>query len=664
MSTVRNKNTLVYALCAGMALLSLLLVYGTGLMNTFRTQNYDLMFLMRGEILPPEEIVIVAIDEPSFANMGIQWPWPRQVHASLIDSLTAAGARTIGLDILFPENSSPAGDAVLKEALLRHGNVILASDIEVLNEENYQQVLRIMPAPDLSDPSLNVGFVNLPLDFDGTIRRANNRDEEQFAFSWLVAEKFHNDNCCNDLNVLIPQSQQLNFYGPPRHLETVSYYQALDAEYFLPDGFFQDKLVLVGLSVQSAVNVESGNADYFLYPFSTFDIGMISGVELQATATANFLDDSFVSQVSAPLIGFLSLLFTALALVLTLKSKPIVAVAGLLIVAAGGFWISVLLFSDNALFFPVTDLMAAPVLAFGFSFLGQFYLHYSDKKFVRQLFESYVAPEILKILEEDVSALQLGGKEVKATILFMDIMGFTTLSEQIKPNKLIEVLNVILGEVAECIIRHDGVVSDYIGDAVMGVWGSPLESQDHADKACKAAIEICRIVDKLNQTLDLSSPINIRVGVNTGKVISGNVGSEQKMKFTVMGDPVNLASRLEGINNFYKTKIIISKETVDALQHKFILRELDDIRVKGKKNAVKIFELSNTELGESLVDRYHQGKNAYQNNEWDKAAEIFKEILQEFPEDGPSATLLTRCHEYMQVPPESNWQGVHTFTEK
>ena len=664
MSTSRNRNNYVYAVCATLAVLLLLVAYVSGFMNYLRTQNYDLMFVVRGEIAPPEEVVIVAIDEPSFANMGIQWPWPRQIHAALIDSLTAAGASTIAFDILFPENSTPASDAALKAALLHHGNVILASDIEVHNEENYQQVMRIMPAPAINDPTLHLGFVNLLLDFDGVIRRVVNRDEEQYAFSYLAAAKYRDADCCVDHQTLEPSVQQLNLYGPPRHLETVSYYQAMDAEYFLPDGFFQDKLVFVGLSVQSAVNVESGNADYFLYPLSTFDTGMIAGVELQATASANYLEDNFVSQVSGTVLAVLSLVLTLLVLVLTLKSRPVIALGGLLVSGAAGFWVSTLLFSGSASFFPVTDLMAAPVLAFSFSFLGQFYLHYSDKKFVRQLFESYVAPEVLKTLEEDVTALQLGGREVNASILFMDIMGFTTLSEQMKPNELIEVLNVILGEVADCVITHNGVVNDYIGDAVMGVWGSPLESEDHADQACKAAIEICKIVDELNKTLGLSSPINVRVGVNTGRVVSGNVGSAQKMKFTVMGDPVNLASRLEGINNFYKTKIIISKETVDALTLGFPLRELDDIRVKGKENAVKIFELGNTALADDLVTRYHEAKAAYQADKWDEAANMFEEILAVVADDGPSNVLLERCRDYRDSPPNPDWNGVHTFTEK
>jgi adenylate cyclase len=267
---------------------------------------------------------------------------------------------------------------------------------------------------------------------------------------------------------------------------------------------------------------------------------------------------------------------------------------------------------------------------------------------------------------------QLGGKDQEIVILFSDIRSFTTLSEKLGARGTVNMLNEYFAEMVDVIFKHKGILDKYIGDAMMALFGAPFTADDDADRAVITAEEMMAELEQLNQKREDKGlqPIHIGVGLAMGKVVVGNIGSPKRMEYTVIGDSVNLASRLEGANKFYGTSILISESLATRLKRPTLLREVDKLRVKGKNEPVTIFEvaghLKGTERSvyESMLSLYQSGMDAYRVQHWDDAEKAFKAVLQLRPTDGPSALYLERIGQLRYAPPQENWDGVWTMTEK
>jgi adenylate cyclase len=256
------------------------------------------------------------------------------------------------------------------------------------------------------------------------------------------------------------------------------------------------------------------------------------------------------------------------------------------------------------------------------------------------------------------------------TVMFSDIRGFTTISEGLTPDELVRLLNEYLGKMTEIIFANQGTLDKYIGDAIMAFWGSPVPQEDHARRACAAALEMQGRLRELNQqwAAQERKQLRIGVGVNTGPMSVGNMGSPQRLAWTVMGDNVNLASRLEGINKQYHTGIAISEFTQQLVQKDFVSRELDRIRVKGKLHPVRIYELldfaNRSPQYDNLLTGFAEGLCAYRSQCWHQAIERFERLLVAYPDDGPTQEFLRRCHEYLKHPPAADWDGVYVMQSK
>jgi adenylate cyclase len=295
----------------------------------------------------------------------------------------------------------------------------------------------------------------------------------------------------------------------------------------------------------------------------------------------------------------------------------------------------------------------------------------SEKRKLRKTFSQYLSPGVIELIEKDPEKyIRTGGEMKELTILFSDIRGFTTISEKLTPDELVQLLNEYFGQMTEIVFATNGTLDKYIGDAIMAFWGSPYPQEDHAFRSCSCALQMVSGLAKLNEKLKSSGrpPIGIGIGLNTGQVNVGNMGSTRRLSWTVMGDNVNLASRLEGITKQYHVQLIISEATYRHVSSQFVCRELDKIRVKGKTQPVNIYELmdvaENSSAYESLLTGFDRAMQQYRKQNWTEAASRFADVLANFPDDGPAQVFLERAMEFSEHAPVGEWDGVYVMKTK
>lgn len=295
----------------------------------------------------------------------------------------------------------------------------------------------------------------------------------------------------------------------------------------------------------------------------------------------------------------------------------------------------------------------------------------SQKKFIKGAFSRYIAPDVIDQIMLNPEALQLGGENRRITIFFSDVAGFSTISEKLSPPELVALLNEYLSEMTDIIISHGGTIDKYEGDAIMAFYGAPQPYIDHELRACKAAIDMKK---KLREMQEKWRGIGqhelfVRMGMNTGLAVVGNMGSKMRMDYTAMGDSVNLASRLEGANKWYGTTAMISENTYNNVKEHVEVRKLDTIRVIGKTEPIVIYELfgmkgSLPQKVYDVIELYNKGLEMFSEHQWKKAHKFFNEALAILPDDGPSKTYVGRCEDYIKKPPSKNWDGVYSLKSK
>ena len=303
--------------------------------------------------------------------------------------------------------------------------------------------------------------------------------------------------------------------------------------------------------------------------------------------------------------------------------------------------------------------------------IHRFLQEQSEKQAVRSAFSTYMTPAVVEQVLENPELLALGGTRRDVTVFFSDIANFTSLSEGMNPETLVGWINEYLEAMSSIILKHGGTLDKFEGDGIMAFWGAPIEQPDHAHRAARAALECSAFVSGTlapRWRADGRPDLRVRIGVNTGDAVVGNMGSTSRMDYTVMGDAVNLAARLEAANKSYETTIMIGPETQNRIDGEFLCRELDDIRLKGKSIPTTVYELicprSETRPDlEELKARYEEGLKHYREGEWSKAMNLFESILQDQP-DGPAQTAIERCHHYASHPPPPDWDGVWQMHEK
>jgi adenylate cyclase len=640
------------------SLLLMLPLASSSLIRELESRVIDRFFEIRGAQTAPPGLLLVGIDEPSFQELHLAWPWPRSLHARLIDRLSAAGARLIVFDIIFSEPSDPENDEALAAAIMRAGNVVLAGTCDYTNDRLFARVINIRPLGLFADSAKGTGLAMIAPDNDGVVRHFAMQFEGE---STLPASALH---AVGRLDLPPELSGLIKFVGPARSIDTLSYSQILDDEHPVPPKRIRDSIVLVGRQLQASP-VPMDQTDLFPTPFFENTGIYTSGVEIHANIIHNLLTGQWVREVSTTVkliacFGYLllfSLIFTAISplrglLALGISSMGLTALC---------YWV-----------FHFFDFWAPPVMfVLGTSaiYTGNVVLQYMaeahQKRWIRSAFNRYVSPAVVESIVNDPSSLELGGHEVQATIFFSDLANFTSFSERLPPKDLVAFLNEYFTPMTNIILEHRGALDKFIGDAIMAFWGAPLRLENHAQYACDAALKMKETIAELRvgwrqRQLPL---LEVRMGIHSGPVVAGNVGSMERFNYTVLGDTVNLASRLEGANKCYLTTILISEDTFGLAGPAFLARELDSIRVKGRQAPVKIYELIGKRGEHELpfLDTFAEGLAEYKKRQWARAELHFRSIA---PQDPPSAIYMERCRHYMTNPPPEDWDGVFTQETK
>ncbi len=420
--------------------------------------------------------------------------------------------------------------------------------------------------------------------------------------------------------------------------------------------FFRDAHILVGVTANSLYDIRPR-------PFDA----QASGVENHATILDNILNNDFIVRPVTNELIKLYIISFILSLVFGYIIVKLGAVYGILvaIITIGGvfYYDQRFMFHKN-IYFP-GHLHAAQLLFQYFVItVFKFWKEESDKKEIREAFGKYVSASIINEMLKDPNNLKLGGQKRDLSILFSDIRGFTELSEKVEVGTLTLFLNEYLGSMTDILQANEGTLDKYIGDAVMGFWGAPLASDKHAILSVKTAVEMITKVFELNKVFKekYNITIDVGIGINTGSVSVGNFGSQKVFEYTVIGDNVNLASRLEGLNKYYGTRIIISETTKENLpQGMFHMREIDNVKVKGKHKPVKIYEVfpdvEEYSAVKSSLGEFETGLKNYYAQQWMESARIFLSIVQKNEKDKVSKEFISRCEYFMQNPPGKDWDG-------
>lgn len=639
------NRILAWCLALGAGLLVALLFW-LGLFNSWQGKLSDKLFLGHA---PSPEIAIIAIDNSSLKAIG-RWPWLRSVHARLLDILSTAQPKIIGLDVAFPEASPD--DAQLAVALKR-APVVLAAEAEGLHwvKGNLTAEKMLLPVGPLG-ASAEAGVTNLPPDSDGVVRRApqaiKTAGGEYQAFFFRLSPG------------VSPASVTINFAGPPGTFETFSYNDVLTGK-VLPETF-ENKIVLIGATAPDL-------HDEQLVP--TSNGRLMSGVEIHANIIQTILTRNFLREVPA-WVTILSIIFLALFCGLVFEYLKAVKALFTAIALAVLYLITALIWFDYGwilnLLFPLATIFLVYVIILLTQYLGE----EKAKRRLRKIFSQYVSPAVV----EEVLALdelKLGGVQKNLTVFFSDIRGFTSISEKLTPEELVHVLNEYLTAMTDLVFKHRGVVDKYMGDAIMAFWGAPLPDADHAYHTCVCAIEMVTKLQELQKHFGVHNlPVfNIGIGINTGEMVVGNMGSHERFDYTVMGDNVNLGSRLEGLNKEYGSGIIFSQFTLAELiktgqEKNLVYRFLDRVAVKGKNEPVEIYELlglnTDTRLTD-LVDKYQRAIGIFQQNNFLEAKRLFGEVLQKYPADGPALYYINRIDKIFSGEIK-DWDGVNRMKTK
>ncbi len=659
----------------------------------------DNRFLIRGPVQPTRKVVIIAIDDKSIRELG-QWPWSRVRIGELVKNLAEYGVKVSALDIVFSEPEARGGDLHFAEGIGLAGNVVMGyffrdeeqfPDPETLEQLTSAKVklLKIdrdvtsVPIPEYKNLTANIpllgaraldfGFFNQTPDSDGVFRKSPllllfNGDIYPSLALKALRYSYGSEILLNvavfgvkSLSIgkhLLPVNEHgelsLNYYGPTGTFRTISAVDIIKKRFKQDD--LKDCIAFVGAT-------EIGIYDIRNTPFDP----ALPGIEINATVAANSIDNRFIirdGRTAAIEIG--AVLFLPILLTFLLSLVP-GTLAGLGIFSAvtalflsGNYLLFNSYLIDVTIFYPLFSLSLSQVTAEAYRNL----IVERKGRSLKKAFSSYVSPDLVKQIEKDPDKLVLGGEQREITILFSDIRGFTTISEGLTPQELVRLLNEYLTPMTRIVLEEKGTLDKFIGDAVMAIFNAPLDLAGHPQAACRAALRMLETLKELNSGFSAKGMniIDIGIGINTGFAVVGNMGADIRFDYTAIGDSVNLASRLEGLNKYYGTHILVSEDTRKAVNSaEYNFREIDRVKVKGKHLPVLIYELF---VGDVLViGRFESGLNLFRSAEFRSAAAIFSELADEL-NDVPSRLYLERCKEYLENPPGAEWDGVYTAKTK
>jgi len=669
-----------------------------GMMDGFENKSLDWRFTFRGAQSPQSPVIVAAIDEVALSEIG-KWPWRRSTQSQMVDRLVQMGAKAIVYDVIFYESDKqhPEDDRSFASEVKKSQRTVSAFSFdynpqEAIKTDSEGNVVRVLenlvsksdPMEMLIPASHALGFVNAFPDADGNLRRA--------VIEYTYEDKIYHALGPQAIALAVGKSVEelltglplmdsnpgewgypgrevlVNYRGPIKISSDNNSEEFLFPTYSCADilnglvvkEWVQDKIVLIGATAMATF-------DHYNISFQP----QLPGVYFHANVIDNLWANDFLT--SSPSWVTILLIFVFGIGIGALIPRVSASVgASVTLVLTGVFWAVGYFLMTKKLY--VLELVAPTVSLLG-SYISVFFYRFlveqKEKVEIKKAFGVYVNPHVVEAIAKNPEALKLGGEMREMTVMFSDVAGFTTISENLSPQELVHLLNIYLTAMTDTIMKFDGTVDKYEGDAIMAFWGAPLLQPMHAKQACLAVLENRDRLKELNVELSRKGlkQLFARCGLNTGPMNVGNMGSSQKFNYTVMGDSVNLASRLEGANKQYGTGLMISETTYEAAQAEVEVRELDLLQVKGKNVPIKVFELVSrkgklTDDQKKAFEIYREGLQFYRGRQFKKALSKFEQSEKILPQDGPSETYAGRSRDYIDKPPPKNWDGVFVMTSK
>jgi len=637
---------------------------------------YDSAFSLR-KAEPKMEggVVIIAVDDRSIEVMDqvrkFGWPWPREYWGHMVKYLESCGAKAVAFDLLFDRssvyNNVSNDDEQFAEAVNTAAKLPVVFATMARPDGSTWTI-----APPIRNPVLGVANIT----GDDIIRQYDPAPYHRPSLALTALNRSGAPSpTWSDAPFL------LHYYGPHggavsgsegkpstfRYIRAASVLAAavdkkLASDVGVSPEMFRGKIVLIG-------TITAGTYDLKSSPISA----KYPGVEVHATAIQNMLEGRRVTVIGAGWRLALAMGACAAGAILTVAPRrmPVKILGGLAGPAIVLGVCALLFMADTQIRWlaPAAPLIATIVAAFvamAYSYLTEM----RQRQFILKAFAQSVSKEVADEIARDPRKLGLGGLRREMTVMFTDLANFTTLSEAVEVEKLASTLQFYLEEMSGVVLGENGTLDKYIGDAIMAFWNAPANQPDHAIRACRTALEMRRREMLIQPAIKemVGTEVYSRFGINSGPMVVGNMGSSYKFSYTVLGDSVNLAARLEGANKMYGTRIMLSESTAAIVRPMFTVRRIDLLRVKGKLKPMAVYELMSEgavdERTADLIARYEGALSVYTAGDFAQAGEMLQSLSQDFPSDGPTATLMKRVKRLIQHPPEEAWDGVYVATEK
>lgn len=587
-----------------------------------------------------KDVVIVGIDDQSLARYGA-FPWDRDIYANLLTSLDTYNPRVVGFDILFAE--SRKGDEVLQNTLRT-----IKTDIVFASKLESQTFIPSIYTG--TSPQVHEGVVNVFPDADAKVRSIQN----YFAYGKECLPSFSK----KILTVSTKSSEYVpgkcdtepKLFRYQENIEKISFVDVVDKS--VPLDAIKDKIVLVGFATTDL------EQDSFFGLFGS----KINGVEIHASAVAHALNGTYLEKVPGYLTLIINILFAFFLIFLPFIVKRFATQIGILVLVGIITFLGAIIGYEFGYKTYVPWAIGLPLFSYGLSLVYSYVSNLRKNEYLKKLFGTYVHPSLLEELIRDPKKLKLGGEKRHMTVLFSDVRGFTTFSEKLSPERLVDLLNDYLNTMSPVILERRGTIDKYIGDAIMAFWNAPVATENHELLAVEAALVMQEKLIEFNKAQMNADgmKLGIGIGVNSGDMVVGNMGSDQRFNYTVMGDAVNTGSRFEGLTKKYGVVTIVGESTKNAINdEKILFRKLDVMTVKGKTEPTTIYEpLRASDSMKEFVQKYEQGFAAYVQGDFETAKIHLDSLAQHG--DGPSQMLLER----MKGIDVSTWKGVWKWDEK
>lgn len=704
------------------------MVVSTTPIQTLELRITDALFRFRGSLeLNNSPVVLVAISDQADEEIPEMWPWPRKYHAQLVHNLNAAGAKVIGFDVTFiqADEFNPLNDTLFARAMQSYGNVVLAGDIRTERRVGRAEVVRYLPPYGLflDQGQADWGVISYPLDPDGFVRRYqpvfNHLGQQYPSFALqllrhykdLDAVTFQEKGRHSHLGFTrIPtfgrSGMLINYHGAANTFPVYSYEQIIDDSHTLmmsdreffgiedpedkeygmfddPDfgllhsGDLEGKIVIVGATMPEL-------QDFHPTPFAA----QFPGYEIHANVIQTILDGTFLKQAPFGILILFTVLPVLLVILFTVYRGVVAGFVSLIL-------LTTIIGAAVAVFFTQWSMRLELLLPLTPLYLGflssttwRFVTDQIEKRRVQSLFGSYVSPELVRTMIDSGEEPRLGGEESHITAFFSDIQSFSAFSEQLEPRKLVDLINEYLSAMTDIITEENGTLDKYIGDAIVGFFGAPHPVPDHAYRACIASQRMVLKQAELRQRWKkegnkwpaMVSQMQTRIGLNTGLMVTGNMGSSTRFNYTMMGDNVNLAARCESGARSYGVFTLVTESTVsEALRFgdECVFRYLDSTVVKGRAKPVCLYEITglrshlHSDVFECLA-LFAEGVAHYQEQRWQLALNLFLKSAELEPwrpglpgvTSNPSLVMAERCRHLKQHPPGDDWDGVYIMKTK